>query len=310
MAKQSALGKGLGALISEAGVQNVRPGRSNSGTLEPEGYSVENEGFSTVALSEIEVNPFQPRDSDSFDQEKLEDLSQSIRALGLIQPITVRLLAPGKYQLISGERRFRAAHMAGLTHVPAYIRYADDQNMLEMALVENLQREGLNAIEIALGFKRLIEECNLTQEAMADRIGKNRTTVTNYLRLLKLPPEIQLALRQGVITMGHARALLSIDNKELQLALTEQILRNGLSVRQIEALVQKEKMPKPPSRSEVDPLTELPETYFQLIDKIGQYFSNKISIKRTPRGAGTITIHVSNDRQVEHFLHAIEFLKK
>jgi len=301
MAKQSALGKGLGALISEADAQASRSVRGASS-------SFESEGLSTVSLSEIEANPFQPRDT--FDQETLEELAESIRTLGLIQPITVRLVAPGKYQIISGERRFRAAQMAGLTHLPAYIRQANDQGMLEMALVENIQRKDLNAIEISLCFQRLIEECSLTQEAMADRIGKNRTTVTNYLRLLKLPPEIQLALRQGVITMGHARALLSIDNKERQLALTEQILRKGLSVRQIEAMVQNEKMPKPSARTEVEPPAELPETYFLLIDKIGQYFNNKISIKRTPRGAGTITIHVSNDRQVEHFLRALEFLKK
>ena len=302
MAKQSALGKGLGALISEADAQAARSVKNVS-------TSFETEGLSTVALTEIEANPFQPRDT--FDQETLEELAESIRTLGLIQPITVRLVDSGRYQIISGERRFRAAQMAGLTHLPAYIRQANDQGMLEMALVENIQRKDLNAIEISLSFQRLIEECNLTQEAMADRIGKNRTTVTNYLRLLKLPPEIQLALRQGVITMGHARALLSIDSKERQLALTEQILRKGLSVRQIEALVQNEKLPKTSSRTtEVEPQAELPETYFQLIDKIGQYFSNKISIKRTPRGAGTITIHVSNDRQVEHFLRALEFLKR
>jgi len=300
--KPSALGKGLSALISDAEPQTPRSSARNVST------AFELEGLNTVALTEIEANPFQPRDT--FDQESLEELAESLRTVGLIQPITVRFLTPGKYQIISGERRVRAAQMAGLTHLPAYIRQANDQGMLEMALVENIQRKDLNAIEISLSFQRLIEECDLTQEAMAERVGKNRTTVTNYLRLLKLPPEVQLALRQGVITMGHARALLSIDNKERQLALTEQILRKGLSVRQIEALVQSEKLPKAPTRTEIEPPAELPETYFQLIDKIGQYFNNKISIKRTPRGAGTITIHVSNDRQVEHFLHALEFLKK
>ncbi|MDR2585502.1 MAG: ParB/RepB/Spo0J family partition protein [Prevotellaceae bacterium] len=299
--KPSALGKGLSALIAEADEQSGRPERKVSS-------SFEYEGLSTVALSDIQANPYQPRDT--FDQEDLDDLAASLRTIGLIQPITLRLVAPNKYQIISGERRVRAAQIAGLTHLPAYVRQADDQGMLEMALVENLQRKDLNAIEISLGFQRLIDECNLTQEAMAERMGKNRTTVTNYLRLLKLPPEIQLALRQGVISMGHARALLSIENKEQQLALTEQILRKGLSVRQIEALVQNRKLPKAPSRTEVDPPAELPETYFTLIDKIGQYFGNKISIKRSSRGAGTITIHVSNDRQVEHFLHALEFLKK
>jgi len=299
--KPPALGKGLGALISEAGSQVERSGR-----VPPPSY--EYDGMSSIPLTEIEANPFQPRDS--FDLIKLEELAQSIHTFGLITPVTLRLIAPGKYQIISGERRFRAAQMANLTHIPAYVRQADDQGMLEMALVENLQRSDLNAIEIAIGFQRLIEECSLTQEEMADRVGKNRTTVTNYIRLLKLPPEIQLALRKGAISMGHARALLSIENKERQLALTEQILKKELSVRQVEALAQSEKLSKAISRPEPDSPTELPETYFQLIDKIGAYFNNKIGIKRTTRGAGTITIHVSNDRQVEHFLRALEFLKK
>ena len=300
MAKQTGLGKGLEALLS-AGATPAHPERNISAAFDAE-------GLNAVALIDIEANPFQPRDH--FDQEALEELAESIRTLGLIQPITLRFVPNGKYQIISGERRFRAAQIAGLTHLPAYIRQANDQGMLEMALVENIQRKDLNAIEIALSFQRLIEECNLTQEAMAERVGKNRTTVTNYLRLLNLQPEIQLALRKEKISMGHARALLSISNKELQLALTDQILRKGLSVRQVEDMARTQKMPKPSPRPDTDSSAELPETYFLLIDKIGQYFNNKISIKRTPRGAGTITIHVSNDRQVEYFLHALEFLKK
>ncbi|MCL2726814.1 MAG: ParB/RepB/Spo0J family partition protein [Bacteroidales bacterium] len=301
MAKQNALGKGLGALISEANAQAARAPRDISTPFDTE-------GINTVALSEIEVNPYQPRDN--FDQEALGELAESIRTLGLITPITVRLISPGKYQLISGERRCRAAQMAGLTHLPAYVRQANDQGMLEMALVENLQREDLNAIEIALGFQRLIDECNLTQEAMADRVGKNRTTVTNYLRLLKLPPEIQLALRKDRLTMGHARALLSINSKEQQLALTEQILEKGLSVRQIEAFAKSAKMPKPTSRGGGKTPPDLPETYFSFVEKVGQYFNNEINFKRTTRGTAVITIHVSNDRQVENFLHVLEFLKK
>jgi ParB family chromosome partitioning protein len=304
MAKQpTGLGKGLGALIPGANSQAP-------GSVTRISTPSDSEDFSSVSLSEIEANPYQPRDG--FDQERLDDLAQSIRTHGLIQPITVRYVSHGRYQLISGERRFRAAQMIGLTHLPAYIRQANDQAMLEMAIIENLQREDLNAIEISLSFQRLIEECNLTQEALADQIGKNRSTVTNYLRLLKLPPEIQLALSRGAITMGHARALLSVDNKERQLAITEQILKQGLSVRHIETLVQKEKMPKTSSSrtTDVDTSTELPETYFLLIDKIGQYFNNEIRIKRNPRGSGTITIHVSNDKQVDHFLRALEFLKK
>ena len=296
MAKQSALGRGLGALISEANTQPPRSVREPSAPPEQE-------GLSTVPLSEIEVNPFQPRKD--FDPEELERLADSVRAYGLIQPITLRLLESGKYQLISGERRFRAARMAGLTQLPAYVRQADDQAMLELSLVENIQRKDLNAIEIALSFQRLIEECQLTQEAMAERVGKNRATVTNYLRLLRLPPEIQLALRQDFMTMGHARALLAVEDPHYQLDLADQILRKGLSVRQVEVMVQTEKKPKP-GRKEAD---ELPESYFSLIEKIGQHFNNKISVKRTPQGSGTLTIHIANDRQVEHFLRALESIK-
>ena len=299
--KQLGLGKGLAALISEAGTTDERPESLSTSPFD-------SDGISSVSLSEIEANPFQPRDH--FDLEKLNELAQSIRTYGLIQPITLRLVTPGKYQIISGERRYRAAQLVGISHLPAYVRHADDQGMLEMALVENLQRTDLNAIEVAISFQRLIDECSLTQEEMAERVGKNRSTITNYLRLLKLPPEIQLALRKGAITMGHARALLSIEKKERQLAITEQILKKGLSVRQIEVMAQNEKMPKSAQRNEPYSPTDIPETYFQLIDKIGQYFNNKIGIKRTTRGAGTITIHVSNDRQVEHFLRALEFLKK
>ncbi|MCL2502898.1 MAG: ParB/RepB/Spo0J family partition protein [Bacteroidales bacterium] len=296
MAKQFALGKGLGALISDADAQASRSARSAS-------PSADSEGLSSVPLANIEVNPFQPRKD--FDQEELEKLADSMRSYGLIQPITLRLTESGKYQIISGERRFKAAQMAGLTQLPAYIRQADDQAMLEMALVENIQRKDLNAIEISMSFQRLIEECNLTQEAMAERVGKNRATITNYLRLLKLPVEIQLALRQDFMSMGHARALLAVEDSARQLELADQILRKGLSVRQVEALVQTEKKPKP-ARKETD---DLPESYFQLIEKIGQHFNNKISVKRTPQGSGSITIHIANDRQVEHFLRALESIK-
>ena len=292
MAKHSALGKGLGALISEADAQAARSARGLSTPFE-------SEGLNTISITEIETNPFQPRDH--FDQEALQELADSIRTLGLIQPITLRLLAPGKYQIISGERRFRAARMAGLTHLPAYIRQANDQGMLEMALVENIQRKDLNAIEIALSFQRLIEECNITQEAMAERVGKNRVTVTNYLRLLKLPPEIQAALRRDLMSMGHARALLAVEDAERQLTIADKILRDGLSVRQVESLVQTEKKLKP-ERKDTD---ELPESYFHLIEKIGHYFSNKISVKRTSQGSGSITIHITDDRQVEDFLRVL-----
>ena len=297
MAKQSALGKGLGALISEADAQAARSGRVR-------GTPFDTEGLSSVALSEIQANPFQPRDH--FDKEALEELADSIRSLGLIQPITLRLIAPGQYQIISGERRFRAAQMAGLSHLPAYIRQADDQGMLEMALVENIQRKDLNAMEISLSFQRLIDECHLTQEAMADRVGKNRATVTNYLRLLKLPAEIQLALRQGLLTMGHARALLAVEDSRQQLLLTTQILEKGLSVRQVEQWAQKAKEKQKNKNKHVT--EDVPEIYFQLIDKIGRHFNHKVSVKRTPQGTGSITIHVADDQQVEDFLRALDSL--
>ena len=297
MAKPSALGKGLGALISEADAQAARSGRSR-------GTPFDTEGLSSVALSEIQANPFQPRDH--FDQKALEELADSIRSLGLIQPITLRLLAPGKYQIISGERRFRAAQIAGLSHLPAYIRQADDQGMLEMALVENIQRKDLNAMEISLSFQRLIDECQLTQEAMADRVGKNRATVTNYLRLLKLPAEIQLALRQGHLSMGHARALLAIEDSRQQLLITERILEEGLSVRQVEQLSQKSKEKQNNKNKQVT--EDVPEVYFQLIDKMGRFFNHKISTKRNPQGTGSITIHIANDQQAEDFLRALDSL--
>ncbi|MCL1974096.1 MAG: ParB/RepB/Spo0J family partition protein [Bacteroidetes bacterium] len=297
MAKQQhGLGRGLSALIPDADTRASLSARSHS-------TSPETEGLSAVALSQIEVNPFQPRKD--FDEAEIAQLADSIRTYGLIQPITVRLIESGKYQLISGERRLRAARAAGLTQLPAYVRQANDQAMLELSLVENIQRKDLNAMEISLSFQRLIEECNLTQEAMAERVGKNRATITNYLRLLKLPPEIQLALRQDFMTMGHARALLAVEDPKRQLDLADQILRKGLSVRQIEALAQTEKKPKP-TRKETD---ELPESYFNLIELIGQHFNNKISVKRTPQGSGTLTIHIANDRQVEHFLRTLESIK-
>src|SRR6478609_3449800 len=224
--KRNALGRGLSALLEDA--DNVK-----SAKLEPTTHpiSVINE----IPLDQIEVNPYQPRTH--FDQEALKELSESIKLQGIIQPITVRQLSKNQYQLISGERRLQASKLAGLTQITAYIRTANDQQMLEMALIENIQRENLNAIEIALSYQRLMTECSLKQEELGERVGKNRTTVTNYLRLLKLPPDIQIAVRDNKLSMGHARAIINVENADQQLYIFKKTLSDELSVRKVEELV-------------------------------------------------------------------------
>ena len=298
MAKiQTGLGRGLGALISDTNyIQQNRKVREEQRESSP-----------LVSIAEIDIekivpNPFQPRTE--FNLEAIEELSQSIKLLGLIQPITVRPIENDQYQIISGERRYRASKLAGLKTVPAYIKQTDDNGMLEMAIVENIQREDLDAIEVAVSFQRLIDECSLTQEAMAERVGKKRATVTNYLRLLKLPAEIQFAIRAKKISMGHAKSLLSVENPKTQLKLANQIIEQDLSVRQIEAKVQnlnKEKKAK--KEKEV---IELPENYFKVIETLGKYFNNNISVKRSEKGAGELTIRFSSDKEMDDFLSAIE----
>ena len=301
MAKKSALGKGLGALIS-----------GYEGTFEPHSPKVTIPGttsnpvsISEIAIDQISTNPYQPRTV--FEEEALQALSDSIKQLGLIQPITVRSTEDGKYQIISGERRYRAAKMAGLTHIPAYIRKADDQGMLEMAIVENIQRENLDAIEVALSFQRLIEECELTQEAMADRVGKKRATVTNYLRLLKLPAQVQIALREGKISMGHAKCILSIEDVEKQLLLCDLIIKNDLSVRQAE---QKAKAIQNPAPKKEETPVNLPDSHYRVLEIVGRYFNNNISFKRNEKGKGSITIQFENDKEVETFLKDLEGIKQ
>ncbi len=298
MAKiQTGLGRGLGALISDTNyIQQNRRTRSEQ---------TENSHLVSIADIDIEKivpNPYQPRTE--FNLEAIEELSQSIKLLGLIQPITVRPIENGMYQIISGERRYRASKLAGIKTIPAYIKETDDNGMLEMAIVENIQREDLDAIEVAVSFQRLIDECNLTQEAMADRVGKKRATVTNYLRLLKLPAEIQFAIRAKKITMGHAKSLLGVENPKIQLKLANQIIEQDLSVRQVEAKVQnlnKEKKAK--KEKEV---IELPENYFKVIDTLGKYFNNNISVKRSEKGVGELTIRFSSDKEMDDFLSALE----
>src|SRR6478609_920573 len=227
MSKKVALGRGLKSLLSDTPesdrLEEAAPASPSHG------------GMSEILVGEIEVNPFQPRTH--FDQEALKELAESIKVHGIIQPITVRRLNRDQYQLISGERRFQASKLADLKAIPAYIRSADDQQMLEMALIENIQRENLNAIEISLSYQRLITECNLKQDELGERVGKNRATVTNYLRLLKLPPDVQIAVRDNKISMGHARAIINVENPEQQLYIFKKIIAEDLSVRKVEELV-------------------------------------------------------------------------
>lgn len=251
-----------------------------------------------IRTKHIEVNPFQPRSN--FEEIALQELSDSIKQHGIIQPLTVRKLGYDKYQLISGERRFRASQMAGLTEVPAYIRIADDQAMLEMALIENIQREDLDPIEVSLSYKRLIDECNLTQEQLSEKVNKQRSTVTNYLRLLKLPAEIQKALRDKDISMGHARALINIDDTDKQLAIFALAIENNLSVRQIEELARGEKLAFTPKVSRVEkPLTTEDK---QISKKLEKIFSKSYSFKRNAKGGGNLTLSFSNDTELEHIL--------
>jgi len=243
MSKKKALGRGLSALLSDSPTDERLEVDSIPVNLEapettranPAAPAIPTSGMTEIPVAEIEVNPFQPRTH--FDQEALLELAESITVHGIIQPITVRRLSDHQYQLISGERRFQASKLAGLETIPAYIRSANDQQMLEMALIENIQRENLNAIEIALSYQRLMTECSLKQEELGERVGKNRTTVTNYLRLLKLPPDIQIAVRDNKLSMGHARAIINVENADQQLYIFKQAVNEDLSVRKVEELV-------------------------------------------------------------------------
>jgi ParB family chromosome partitioning protein len=275
MSKKKALGRGLSALLSDTPeeerleVDVTNPVGSHSSTA--------HENLNEIPLDQIETNPFQPRQY--FDQEALVELADSIKVHGIIQPITVRKLAHHQYQLISGERRFQASKLAGLTSIPAYIRTADDQQMLEMALIENIQRENLNPIEVALSYQRLISECNLKQEELGERVGKNRSTVTNYLRLLKLPPDIQIALRDNRLTMGHARAIINIENTDSQLYLFKKILSEDLSVRKVEELARQ--LMTEIKDQPLKPSINTPHTkeISQLQSTLSSHFGTKISVK-------------------------------
>jgi ParB family chromosome partitioning protein len=254
-----------------------------------------------IPVDMIEPNPYQPRMS--FDQEALEELTDSIKTLGLIQPITVRTIPGNRYQIISGERRFRACRLAGMDMIPAYIRNTNDQGMLEMAIVENIQRENLDPIEVALSYQRLIDECTLTQEQMAFRVGKKRASVTNFLRLLKLPAKIQHDLKVGLLSVGHAKVLLGIEDMNTQEILCDLVIKDDLSVRQLEDKVRRLAEPK---KTEAEKAQELPDDYFKVLEIVGKYFENSISLKRSKGGKGSMTIHFSSDEEVSRFLKALE----
>jgi len=289
MAKRNALGRGLGALIDDAGQE----------------HTVEADSVNEIEISRIEANPFQPRST--FDEEALNELAASIRELGIIQPITVRKIDDRRFQLISGERRLRAAQIAGLKKIPAFVRFADDQGMLEMALVENIQREDLDAIEIAISYQRLIEECKLTQENMSDRVGKKRSTISNYLRLLKLPAEIQLGIRDKQISMGHARALVNIEDAAAQLKIYYRIIDEGLSVRKTEDIIRDVNTPKVNENNKEK--VRLPEEYEQLKKHLEEHFSTLIDFKRNNKGSGKIVIPFNSDEALERIMGIIDKTK-
>ena len=276
MSKKKALGRGLSALLSDTPDEE----RLEVDVTNPVGSHATTpyENLNEIPLDEIETNPFQPRQH--FDQEAIKELAESIKIHGIIQPITVRKLARNQYQLISGERRFQASKLAGLKSIPAYIRTADDQQMLEMALIENIQRENLNPIEISLSYQRLISECNLKQEELGERVGKNRSTVTNYLRLLKLPPDIQIAVRDNRLSMGHARAIINVDNSEVQLYIFKKILAEDLSVRKVEELARQlmAEYKNQPSKTDTNPSSHSKEiTHLQ--SNLSSHFGTKVSVR-------------------------------
>jgi len=306
--RKTGLGRGLSALLDDSDAVHT-PKSGMSPALEtdqrPKQESIAtSSNIGHIHISDIETNPYQPRTE--FDQVALNELADSIRIQGLIQPITVRNGEQGKYQLISGERRLRASKLAGLTEIPAYIRSANDQQMLEMALIENIQRENLNAIEVALSFQRMLEECNLKQEQLSERVGKNRSTVTNYLRLLKLPPAIQISIRDQKISMGHARALINVEEVEKQLFIHQEIIDKGLSVRKVEELVRSinslQLKPKAAKQS-----VGVSFEYQKLQKDLASRFATKVKLKVGENGKGAIEIPFVSDDDLSRILELLDW---
>jgi len=296
MSKKPALGRGLGALLQDSETDiTIRSSVKEAGHIVG--------AVANIAISSIETNPFQPRTQ--FEKEALIELSNSIKELGIIQPITVRKLGYGKYQLISGERRFRASQVIGLTEIPAFIRIANDQEMLEMALVENIQRQDLDAIEVAFSYQKLIEECNLTQEKMSERVGKKRSTVANYLRLLKLPAEIQLAIRTKDISMGHARALVNISDEKKQLTLSRRIVKEGLSVRQVEDIVKERKTEERELNLKKGGVSDLSFSQQKIKDELTEFLKTKVQLQSNSNGKGKLMIPFTSDKELERIIELL-----
>ena len=291
MSKKNALGRGLGALVDG---------------VEKEVLEKKVEANMEIPVDSIEANPFQPRTT--FDEQALEELATSIRKLGIVQPLTVRENGAGKYQLIAGERRLRAARLAGLTQVPAYIRTADDQAMLELALVENIQREDLDAVEVAISFQRLVEECKLTQEQLSDRVGKQRSTVANYLRLLRLPAEIQLGIRKKQLMMGHARTLINIDDPRKQISVYYQIIDGELSVRQSEELVRLLQTEKVKDTEKSEKKKKINDDFSRLSDHLHKIFDAKVNFRINENGKGKIVIQFDDQDEMERILSVFDRL--
>lgn len=285
-------GRGLDALIDTSDIQTQ--GSSN---------------LNEISLSLIDPNPNQPRRE--FDENAMKELSASIREIGIITPVTLRQTNDGRYQIIAGERRWRASQMAGMETIPAYIRTAADDNVMEMALVENIQREDLNAIEIALAYQHLADTTGMTQEKISSRVGKSRTSITNYMRLLKLPAQIQMALKNKEMDMGHARALLSLDSPSAQLKLYKEIQRNGYSVRKVEEMVQMLKNGEDlhTVKKAATTVTQLPLEYSILKDRLGNLFNVKVQMTCSPQGKGKISIPFANDEELEHIMNIIDKMK-
>lgn len=291
--KKFSLGRGLDALIS---TEEVRTGGSSS--------------INEVALDEISVNPNQPRRD--FDEDALQELAMSISEIGIIQPITLRQIGEHAYQIIAGERRYRASLLAGKETIPAYIRTADDENVMEMALIENIQREDLNALEIALAYQHLIEQYDLTQERLSEKIGKKRATIANYLRLLKLPAKIQVALQNRQIDMGHARALVTLDDPKMQMKVFQEIIANGYSVRKVEELVKSiiDGDYKLPGKKTATEKMQLPEEFDVLKNQLSSFFGSKVSLSCSKNGKGKISILFNNEKDLERIIELLDTMKK
>ena len=298
---KSVLGRGLDDLNEGKGIDAL----IDTSSVTTQGSST----ISEIPIQDIEANPNQPRRE--FDAEALQELAQSIQEIGIVQPITLRQMENGKYQIIAGERRWRASQIAGLTQIPAYIRTIKDENVMEMALVENIQREDLNAIEIALAYEHLMESSGMTQEKVSERVGKSRAAVANYVRLLKLPAQVQMALQNKEIDMGHARALLSLDSPSLQIKLFKDIVKNSYSVRKVEEIVKKFKEGDDIQRNDKKPSGKrLPEEFNLLKDRLSKFLHTKVDMTCSAKGKGTIKIPFANEEELEHIMNIFDRLNE